>query len=218
MQETYSTDLNERSLVRDAMLRDVRAPLAALRTTIEFMQRDLVQGDPHEPMMTSALEEIDRLQRNVETLYQFSVAPDVAPLTCTLEEICRASIRLLAPDETERVWLALDQVGATLQTDGTLLANALALFIDDAIRRGSAEILFHAHVDDGVVYFAIVDDFSSTDEIDVDALPTESEPASMGLRVARRDVGLLGGSITSTRSNVNQNCVIVSFGQPEEQS
>jgi K+-sensing histidine kinase KdpD len=217
MQETQDLDgrlTDEQTIIRAAMNRDVRAPLAALTAAMEFLAGDFQEDDPHNSIIDSMLEELARLGRSVETLYRHSVPATIMPLRCSVEELCRSTITLLPDIDAQRIWLAMDQVDEGIFVDGPLLTHCLAAFLEDAIQRGSEEVLFHAHQSQNATFFAIVDDLVAESELQMiieAAGGDEDLRDSFPVQLARRDVERMGGSVSITRSTPNQSCVMVRF-------
>jgi len=204
----------EEAIIRAAMNHGIRAPLAALTAAMEFMSGDLQADDPYTSIISGVLDELDRLGRNVETLYRHSVPPALQPLRCSVEEICRSTIATLPEADARRVWLAIDDVDHHLLVDGPVLMDCLAAFLEDAVSRGSEEVLFHAHQSKGATFFAIVDDLVSDAELPAlleSIVDDDDAPESFPVQLAKRDVQRMEGSVTITRSTPNQSCVMVRF-------
>ena len=55
-------------------------PVAALRASMEALSKELSRGDRGRGMIVGALEEVDRIGRNVQDLMEFAQAPEPLPL------------------------------------------------------------------------------------------------------------------------------------------
>ena len=188
----HNTDL------RVALSQALDIPLGALRASMESLEKALAREGDSSLILTGALEEVDRLERNVRELVDFASQPKPMPLRCTVAEILLSATGSLPPEMRERVLIALAEEDSTLQVDGPLLARTLRRFLENALEAGAEQVLLSArHVSEGT-QFTVVDD--APQHLDAEwAVPafrsTKRNHLGLGLSLAKRDVALLEGSI-----------------------
>lgn len=194
-----------------AFTRGLHVHLEALHVILGDLERQF-RDAPHARAIAAAVEEVDRIDRDVELLYEFSVPTPLQPLRCCAEEIARGSQRFLAASQRDRVWLAVEEEASPLNVDGPLLSRTLTYFLENAFDRGSEEVLFHLHQHEGRTYFAILDDLSR-DEASLLAeawdFETDIPDDSLEVALARRDVERMGGTVQVYAAGRGEHCVVV---------
>jgi signal transduction histidine kinase len=183
--------------LRAVLAHDVNTPLAALHAALEDLSRALATDDATAAVLARALAGIDEVERAADALVAFATPAPLQPLRCSLREVTRSAWLTLAEEVRERVWLAQETDPGELVTDGPLLARRLGCLLTDATRRGPGEVLFHAHVDDEVAYFAIV------------AVSAGPAAPTLEALLARRDLARLGAEVSVRGSNPRHTCLTI---------
>ena len=173
-------------------------PLLALRASMESLEKSLSREGDSALILSGALDEVERLERNVRELVEFASAPEPMPLRCTVAEILLGARRGLAPELRRRVTVAHAEEDSTLHVDGPLLARSLRRFLENALEAGAENVLLSARRTGCSVRFTVVDDAPQPFDAEW-ALPafrsTKRNHLGLGLALAKRDVALLDGSI-----------------------
>lgn len=197
-----------------ALYQGLDIPLNALRASMESLSRELSRdGDSH-GIIEGALEEVERLERNVRELMEFTSVPTPMPLRCTLAEIVLSARSGLPPSQRTRVLVAHEPEGAKLMVDGPLLACSLRRLVLNALEAGSEQVLLVARREEEATRFTVVDD--APEKIDVEwAMPafrsTRRNHLGLGLAIAKRDVALLLGKIDFAVSKTGDKLVTVTI-------
>lgn len=215
--------ISRQSLARDsgsdqlavdiAMSRGVRAPVAALMALIDSLEQGEARATSS--VLCAARSHLARLERCVETLYAYSAPRPIQPLACSVEEIVRGTLQALVPDARSAVCLAIEDGANELLVDGPLLSQSLAYLIEDALARGSKEVLVHSHQDTELTSFAVVDDLADTADPgdptgqSEDDCQEPQEGARLGLAVAGRDLGRMQGTLSIHHPTASHRCAIV---------
>lgn len=209
---------SERSLAPSTLAHGIRTPLAALRASIEALGAKL-RDHAARRTLQRVLGELGRVERCAEALIELTSPTPLRPLRCSLRELAQSALTTLPPGRRSRVWVALEPPAedATpgVVVDGPVLVRALSTFLDRATEDG-AEVLLHAHKEDGVTTFAIVGDLTSEHSQPVHVGEDDREddpprPADLGIEIAERDVSRMGGRVQVHRATAEHRCVIVSI-------
>jgi len=196
-----------------ALTRNLHGHLEALRVILESLGRGL-DGDPRQRVISVGIEELERIDRDVELLFEYSAPQSLQPLRCSVEEIARAAFRTVSSTVKDRIWLAHESCAVPMHIDGPLLSRTLAYFLENALDRGSSEILFHSHQDATSTYFVILDDMAGdlmgllSDAWEVGYTP---EDEALEVALARRDIIRMGGSVDIHATKPGEHCVLVEF-------
>jgi len=173
-------------------------PLHALRVSMESLNKALSREGDSAAILSGALEEVERLERNVRELVEFASEPNPMPLRCTVAEILLSASKRLAPELRRRVIVAQTEAGFMLEVDGPLLARSLFRFLENALEAGAEQVLLTARREGRSVRFTVIDDAPQPFDAAwaVSAFKTtKRNHLGLGLSLAERDVALLDGSI-----------------------
>lgn len=196
---TRSLTSRERAALSEHMQGAVRGPLAALRAVLEG-QRE------REPLADRALGELVAVEHAVDDLWRWCAPAPLRMLDCSVTELV-ASLRAgLEEREQRRLWVIIEDGGATLETDGVLLVATLRRFVRASLNRDTRELLVHAHTDEDAVTLSIVDD-PPPDALDGDG----EEHLDLPLMIGRRDVARLGGTCSVHHTSPRHRCIVLRF-------
>ena len=107
-----------------AVAHGVRAPLAALRASMEALAGGFTAQDPRSLAVRGALEEVVRLGQEMQTLLDYALPLPLQPMSCSLREIVCSAVEGVAVSKRGGVWVALENRGSRLQVDGPLSVPA----------------------------------------------------------------------------------------------
>lgn len=200
-----------------ALSQGLDIPLLALRAAMESLNKSLVREGDSSLILSGALDEVDRLTRNVRELVEFASQPTPMPLRCTVAEILLSASSGLAPQMKRRVITAHAEEDSTLQVDGPLLARSLRRFLENALEAGAEQVLLTARRGLDGTRFTVVD--NAPQRFDAEwAVPafrsTKRNHLGLGLSLAKRDIALLEGSIEFSNGHRGDKFVTVTI--PDE--
>ncbi|MCB9914231.1 MAG: HAMP domain-containing histidine kinase [Planctomycetes bacterium] len=112
--------------VRASVRRDIAAPLAVLRASMEAMAGQLTAQDPRGTVLGGALQQLVLLGQNVQALCDYAMPPELFPQACSLEELVRTTHAQLEPNAAARVALACEAGDSRAVVDGVVLARRIA--------------------------------------------------------------------------------------------
>lgn len=180
-----------------ALSHGLNLPLSALRASMEALSSELGEL-PGQHVLTGALEEVERLGRNVRDLVDYAKVEVPAPLPCTVDEIVRSARNGLPRDVRSRVLLARTPSAYELVVDGPILGRALRRLIDNALEAGSDTVLVLARQDSRHTTFTVIDGAAGAFDPQWAEEPfhsTKPNHMGLGLTLTRRDVVLLDGQL-----------------------
>jgi len=211
MSSLATTDEQSAQDLASSLTRNLHGHLEALRVILESLGRGL-EGDPHKRVLAIGIEGLERIDRDVALLFEYSSPQDLQPLRCSMEEVARAAFRIAASTDKDRIWLANESSAVSMNIDAPLLSRTLAYFLENALDRGSSEILFHARQDETTTYFTILDDM--TGDL-IGLLPEAWEVGSgpeddvLEVAIARRDISRMGGRAILHETSPGKHFVLV---------
>lgn len=187
--------------ITSAVALGVRAPLAALRASMEALVLEFNSDDPRSLVVRGALDEIVRLGHEMHTLLDYALPLPVQPLSCSLREIVYSAVNGLRPARRAAVWIAVEDRRARVQVDGPLLSRSLARLIESAYSQAQDPVLLRARSDGSDAVFAVVHgEPPSPRKSDVVSNATTATSV-LGLVLARRDVERMGGRFSFRRGD-----------------
>ncbi len=184
---------------------EVRNPLAVIRSSVELLREGLEEGDERAEAGDFVVAEVDRLNRYVRSLLDFSrpLSPETSPVA--LVELARQAMR-----RAEELWgkrpiaaeLAAEAPEATAEADRVLLDQVLLGLLanaEQAMEEGGRVELRVRRGDEGVL-LEVADSGPGIDAETQAALfrpffTTRTDGTGLGLAMARRIVEAHGGSI-----------------------
>ena len=164
--------------------------------------------------LDNALDEVNRLGRNVRELVEYASPPYPMPLRCTATEIAIAARNSLPIDVRGRVVLARISADGSIHTDAPLLTQCLRRLVENAIEAGSDQVLLVVRRENGHTSFSVIDGAASSFDADwaLEAFnSTKRNHLGLGLAIAHRDVEALGGTLELLRSPQNETSVVVTI-------
>lgn len=153
----------ERTFVADAS-HELRTPLAVLRGELELGLRPDRDLDEARLAMSSAAEEVDRLQQLTDDLLALARSEggqmplDRRPADVG-ELLERVRLRFVpASGKTHREISARSAPALNFELDGPRIERALGNLVENALRHGRGSIVLSAELSDGVLEFAVTDE------------------------------------------------------------
>ena len=178
----------------------VRAPLAALRASMETLVRGFQSGDPRSLAVRGALDEVVSLGHELQTLLDFALPLPVQPISCSLREIVCSAVDGLRPQRRAEVWTAIDDRRARIEVDGPLLSRSIARLLGSIPLGVRAPALLRARTEStDAVFTVVLEEKDPTGARERD-LSTTSAASMLGVVLARRDVERMGGRFSFRRS------------------
>jgi K+-sensing histidine kinase KdpD len=179
-----------------ALVHALDLPLSALRTSIEALSHELENASR---ILPHVLAEVNRLERNVQDLIEYTTPAAPLPLRCTLDEITTSAREELPSVLRNRVVQARHDQGARMVVDGPMLSRCLRRLIENALEAGSRNALVVSRRSNDGASFTVVD--AAPEELKVQWAreafhSTRANHFGLGLLLVERDVNLMGGSFT----------------------
>jgi len=179
-----------------AVAEGVRAPLAALRASMESLSHAFQADDPRSLAVRGALEEVVRLGHEMQALLDYALPQIAQPLSCSLLEIACSARSALPSEQRAQVLLAIEDRRARLRVDGTLLSRSIARVLETALAETRAPVLLRSRLDEGEVVFALVHATPPAWGALSSGTRFHSAVTALGAELARRDVERMGGRFT----------------------
>jgi hypothetical protein len=179
----------------------VRAPLAALRASMEMLASSFDAGDRRNVAARRAIDEIVRLGHELQTVLDFALPLPVAPISCSLREIVCSAVEQLGPRRREDVITAIEDRRARLDVDGPLLSRSLSRLLEPAPGAPAAPALLRARLERSQAVFTVVLGRTDVEATRVPDLRATTAASVLGLLLARRDVERMGGQFTFRRGD-----------------
>jgi signal transduction histidine kinase len=193
-----STELMSHSPTRQeinaAVTEGVRAPLAALRASMESLSHAFQPGDPRSLAVHGALEEVVRLGHEMQTILDYALPQPTRPLSCSLLEIACSARAALQPEHREQVLLAIEDRRARLTVDGALLSRSIARMLEAALAGTPSHVLLRSRLHCGEAVFALVHATPPPWNARATLPRFRSAATALGREIAQRDVERMGGS------------------------
>jgi len=177
-----------------AVTEGVRAPLAALRASMESLSHAFQADDPRSLAVRGALEEVVRLGHEMQALLDYALPQTAQPLSCSLLEIACSARSALQAERRAQVLLAIEDRRARLRVDGTLLSRSIARVLETALSATRSPVLLRSRLDRGEVVFAVVQATPPSWIAPGTGTRFHSAVTALGAELARRDVERMGGS------------------------
>jgi K+-sensing histidine kinase KdpD len=184
-----------------AVAHGVRAPLAALRASMESLVHRFNSSDPRSLAVRGALDEVVRLGHEMQTLLDYALPLPLQSLSCSLREIVCSAVDGLCPRRRSDVWVAIEDRRTRLQVDGALLSRSLARLIESASAVAQGPVLLRARTDGPDAVFSVVHGEPSPPRSGETAMSTTTATSVLGLVLARRDVERMGGRFCFRRGD-----------------
>jgi len=202
-----------------AVAHGVRAPLAALRASMEALVHRFNSSDPRSLAVRGALDEVVRLGHEMQTLLDYALPLPVLSLSCSLREIVCSAVDGLCVQRRPYVWVAIEDRRTRLQVDGPLLSRSLARLIESASADATGPVLLRARTDAADVIFSVVQGELPPPRSGEAAIHSTSATSVLGLVLARRDVERMGGRFTFRRGDDGRIVSEIRFpGTPDRQA
>jgi hypothetical protein len=183
------------------------APLRAVEVALEHIARDL--GGETETRLAAPRTALAMALRQAEAAVGLLTSRPLRADTCSLREVVCGARAALPAGQRERVWVASEPCEQALVVDSTLLVEALTALIGRATEEPEAEVLVHAHQEDGQTTFAVVDDLEAHGDV---LAHGEATPDSPALLLARAHLMRLGAELGEYTAGPHR-CVTVRLKQ-----
>jgi signal transduction histidine kinase len=140
MLDRIESSVHQLHTITDSLAHDLRSPLTAIRGKLEMSLSEAGASAKGEPMIVSAIEELDRLTEFLNTSLDVAEArADALRLTRTeidLDEVMRVMIDLYEPCMSERGIRMQLRSGGTLKmfADAALVHRAVANLLDNELK------------------------------------------------------------------------------------
>lgn len=187
--------------VSSAVANAVRAPLAALRASMEMLASSFDVGDRRNVAARRAIDEIVRLGHELQTVLDYALPLPVAPISCSLREIICSAVEHLGPRRRADVITAIEDRRARLEVDGPLLSRSLSRLLEPAPGAHAAPALLRARLERTQAVFTVVLGRTDVESPRVPEFCTTTAASVLGLLLARRDVERMGGQFTFRRGD-----------------
>ena len=193
-EETHHAVVDMQGTIR----RDIDAPLAVLRASMEALSVELGAEDPRGTILDGAVEQIVRLGRSVQALVDYAVPPTLNPLDCSLEELVRASVAQLPTDLAESLYLVFEQRSASTRVDGPLLSRCLTHLVCACVGPRDEAVL-HASADDATLEISLLIEPNTAHRATPreSSRPAQAQPDDLVLVLAQREIERMGGTLES---------------------
>lgn len=183
-----------RQEINAAVTEGVRAPLAALRASMESLSHAFQPGDPRSFAVRGALEEVVRLGHEMQTILDYALPQPTRPLSCSLLEIACSARSALQPEHRAQVLVAIEDRRARLRVDGALLSRSMARVLEAAVAGTRSQVLLRSRVQGEEVVFALVHATPTPWNARSAASCFRSAATALGAEIAQRDVERMGGT------------------------
>jgi signal transduction histidine kinase len=195
MQASLEPDLRSptRQEISAAVTEGVRAPLAALRASMESLSHAFQAEDPRSLAVRGALEEVVRLGHEMQALLDYALPEPARALSCSLLEIAFAARAALPAAMRGQVVLATENGRSRLTVDGTLLSRSITRVLEAAAAETRASILLRSRIDGGEAVFAVVHEAPGGFLGESRGTRLRSAISALSAVLARRDVERMGG-------------------------
>jgi signal transduction histidine kinase len=166
MLDRIESSVHQLHTITDSLAHDLRSPLTAIRGKLEISLSEGGQSAQGEPMIVSAIEELDRLAEFLNTSLDVAEArADALRLTRSeidLDEMMRVMIDLYEPCMSERgLRMQLRSGGAVkVFADAALLHRAVANLLDNELKHlpASCTIVIHVQMEKDEAVLMVEDD------------------------------------------------------------
>ena len=207
--DSYPIDDRE---IPSAVGHAVRAPLAALRASMEALVQEYQEEDPRSFAVRGALDEVVRMGHEMQTLLDYALPLPLQTSSCSLREIVRSALSSVGPSRRSDVWTAIEDPRDRIEVDGTLLARAIARLFETGPGSHSAPALLRARTDGAdAVLTLVLGPADRRRNRDAD-LQATSAASVLGIVLARREVERMGGRFSFRRAEAN--CLLVEIRFP----
>ena len=184
-----------------ALRQGLNLPVCALRASMDALTREIPRHKEGRVLLRGALEEVERLDRNVNELMAYAHLPELHPYPTRALEIIKSARRALAPCEQQRVRLFDFTPGQHFSVDAPLLATSLRRILDNALEASADDVLLVARStgnnEEAQLFLSTVNGRALPLEADWAMEPFRTSKPNhlgLGLTLAKRDVQLHGGS------------------------
>jgi hypothetical protein len=201
-QDTHSPTGKE---ISAAVAHGVRAPLAALRASMESLAHGFAAEDPRCLTVRGALDEVVRLGREMQALLDYALPQPAQPSSCSLREIVCSAMDALSAERRAEVLVAIEDRRTRLTVDGPLLSRSIARLLESAMADAHSPALLRARIDGTEAVFALVQGAPPPVRADTE-FRLRSAVSTLGAVLARRDVERMGGRF-SLRSSADGRMV-----------
>lgn len=201
----------ERAAVMLTTERAFLAPLGALRIAIEGARSQ--RAALPDTFLDRALEAVEEASHAASDMMAWANPRPLRPVACSVLELV-ASLRLtLSPELDSRCHFLVEGADTPLFLDGRLIVDGLERSIRrrlaHARRPGTAELMVHAHVENGLTTVSLID-ASEGDELDVTGEALSQGAEALAEAILTRDCERIGGRV-SIHETGGHRCIVAVF-------
>ncbi|MCA8980454.1 MAG: hypothetical protein H6831_11585 [Planctomycetes bacterium] len=139
----------QRRSIEDALIAEIRVPMAALRAALENLARQGADTAERAKVLEAAADEVGRLSHKVTTLLDAALATPSATTSCRISELQQRLIRAIDPALHGAVEIACEDTWAAVAIDAAPFAGALAGLVE-SLALGGAQVLVRLSYADGL--------------------------------------------------------------------
>jgi signal transduction histidine kinase len=212
MLDRIESSMHQLHTITDSLAHDLRSPLTAIRGKLEMSLSEGGQSGQGEPMIVSAIEELDRLAEFLNTSLDVAEArADALRLTRSeidLDEMMRVMIDLYEPCMSEAgLRMQLRSAGAVkVCADAALVHRAVANLLDNELKHlpASCTVVIYVQMEKGEAVLMMEDDGPGFAAEVKDAMfeqgvkGRESSGHGLGLAFVEAVVRAHGGTVTAS--------------------
>ena len=201
---------------------EVRNPLSAMRGLVQLLAKEFPSDSPQAEYAQVAVSEVDRLERVVSGLLEYTRPRPSRPMEMSLSESLAATLEFLGDDpRAQGVEMSLEMAPdlPLVWADPDQLRQVLVNLIVNALEAvdGSGRVSLGARLKDGRVLVEVSDNgpglpTSETDQLFDPFFSTKERGSGLGLAIARRMVRAQGGELIAR--NGDQGGAVFSFDLP----
>ena len=185
--------------VQGTIRRDIDAPLAVLRASMEALSVELGAEDPRGTILDGAVEQIVRLGRSVQALVDYAVPPPLHPQDCSLEELVRSCAAQLPEDLARSLYLVFEQRSASTTVDGPLLSRCLTYLVCATVGPRDEAVLHASAQGDSLEISLLIEPNTAHRATRRETVqPALAQADDLVLALAEREIVRMGGALEST--------------------
>lgn len=184
---------------------EVRNPLSALRGMVQFLTKEAEPGSREAEYGQVAVSEVDRLNRVVTSLLEYSRPRPLRRVELDLRELIHSVTELLADDPLAKkvtMEVKADEALPSVKADPDQLRQVLLNLVVNALQalNGQGRLAIEAATQDGQATVTVSDNGPGLDLADLDKVfdpfySTRERGTGLGLAIARRIARAHGGEL-----------------------
>ncbi len=218
-----TTTDHDRARLEEALSHGLNLPVSALRVSMQALEQELSRANPARPHLQGALEEVERLGRNVRDLMEYATPPRLQPMPCSLDEVVHCARVRIVEEQRGKIFFARSPEKERALCDGPILSRCLARLIENALEAKAQRVLVAARRDGAQTRITVVDDAPDDFDPSTSTRPfhsTKGNHLGLGLSIVERDMQLMHGSLSLSRTETGKTfaALVVPDGTVQEAS